>query len=134
MTTTDTAAVRTLTAEVRVLQVGNRQITQSVVKQLDVIRADRIEPFGRISTGAKVEEASGLKSPVEIELVGRHPYSGELVKANVMSTVAPPGYFARLSASATNEEREEYRRRRDEWEALCTRWRRLPLIVLAGLR
>ncbi|HMH59035.1 MAG TPA: hypothetical protein VK537_07625 [Galbitalea sp.] len=45
---TATATVETLTAEVRVLQVGNRQITTSVAKQLDHVGLNQIEPFGRI--------------------------------------------------------------------------------------
>lgn len=43
-----TATVETLTAEVRVLMVGNRQITLSVAKQLDFVSPANIEPFGRI--------------------------------------------------------------------------------------
>ena len=49
MTTTTngtTATVQTLTAEVRVLMVGNRQITLSVVKQLDRVRYEELEPTG----------------------------------------------------------------------------------------
>ena len=45
---TQTATVETLTAEVRVLMVGSRQITLSVAKQLDVIPLSRLKPFGRI--------------------------------------------------------------------------------------
>lgn len=44
----NTATVETLTAEVRVLMVGNRQITLSVARQLDEISLDQIEPFGRV--------------------------------------------------------------------------------------
>lgn len=46
-----TATVETLTAEVRVLQVGNRQITLSVARQLDHIPLPRLEVFGRIKLG-----------------------------------------------------------------------------------
>ena len=49
MTATTTATVETLTAEVHVLKVGNRQITLSVAKQLDVIPLVHLTPFGRIS-------------------------------------------------------------------------------------
>jgi hypothetical protein len=44
---TDTT-VRTLTAEVRVLMVGSRQVTLSVYAQLDTIDADQITPIGRV--------------------------------------------------------------------------------------
>ena len=52
MTTTNgssTATVETLTAEVRVLMVGNRQITLSVAKQLDEVPIAEIEVFGASS-------------------------------------------------------------------------------------
>ena len=43
-----TATVETLTAEVRVLKVGNRQITLSVAKQLDRCQLGELEPMGRV--------------------------------------------------------------------------------------
>lgn len=43
-----TAMVETLTAEVRVVMVGNRQITQSVAKQLDRVGLDELSIFGRV--------------------------------------------------------------------------------------
>lgn len=46
---TDTATVETLTAEVRVLMVGNRQVTLSVYRQLDKVDLMEIEPFGRVN-------------------------------------------------------------------------------------
>lgn len=46
---TDTATVETLTAEVRVLMVGNRQVTLSVYRQLDEVDLMEIEPFGRVN-------------------------------------------------------------------------------------
>lgn len=42
------ATVETLTAEVRTLMVGNRQITLSVYRQLDREPYELIEPFGRV--------------------------------------------------------------------------------------
>lgn len=46
-----TATVETLTASVNVLQYGNRQITLSVAKQLDVVSPYSIEPMGRVRLG-----------------------------------------------------------------------------------
>ena len=46
--TTTTARVEVLTAEVRVLMVGSRQITLSVFRQLDRVDSALIEPFGRV--------------------------------------------------------------------------------------
>ena len=47
--TSTTAEVQVLTAEVRVLMVGSRQVTLSVYRQLDPVAASDIEPFGRVS-------------------------------------------------------------------------------------
>jgi hypothetical protein len=44
----DTATVETLTAEVRVLMVGSRQVTLSVAKQLDVRLLSDVTVFGRV--------------------------------------------------------------------------------------
>ncbi len=74
-----TATVETLSAEVRVLMVGNRQITLSVYRQLDHRPADQIEMFGRV-------RADKNPSPT-IELVGRAP-DGSLVA----STIQPPNW------------------------------------------
>jgi hypothetical protein len=54
---TSTATISSLTAEVRVLTIGNKQVTLSVAKQLDVLRPEYgdstsdISPFGRIPDG-----------------------------------------------------------------------------------
>jgi hypothetical protein len=42
------ATVEVLTAEVRVLMVGSRQVTLSVYNQLDRVEPDDIDPFGRV--------------------------------------------------------------------------------------
>jgi hypothetical protein len=51
MTTASTTAARVevLTAEVRVLMVGSRQVTMSVYNQLDQVKPGEIEPFGRVA-------------------------------------------------------------------------------------
>ncbi len=61
-----TAEVVTLEASVRVLQVGNRQITQSVVRQLDFCPPWELEPMGRV----KLKDGMAA--------IGRHVDSGEL--------------------------------------------------------
>lgn len=48
MSEISTATVETLTAEVRVLMVGSRQITLSVAKQLDWVDYALLEVFGRV--------------------------------------------------------------------------------------
>jgi hypothetical protein len=71
-----TATVETLTAQVQVLQVGSRQITLSVVKQLDRARYEDIEPMGRVRSSRKDTPHHGECS---IEVVGRHRDTGVLV-------------------------------------------------------
>ena len=44
-----TATVEVLTAEVRVLMVGSRQVTMGVYRQLDWAEAGDLEPFGRVA-------------------------------------------------------------------------------------
>lgn len=48
---TDTATVQTLTAEVRTLMVGKRQVTLSVAKQLDTVPLLELDIMGRIHLG-----------------------------------------------------------------------------------
>lgn len=72
---TETATVETLTAEVRVLMVGNRQITLSVFHQLDRCPAEDVKPFGRVRV------TKDLPRDV-VEIVGAAP-DGNLVRANV---------------------------------------------------
>jgi hypothetical protein len=49
MTAATTARVEVLTAEVRVLMVGSRQVTLSVYAQLDQVDHGEVEPFGRVA-------------------------------------------------------------------------------------
>ena len=48
MNTTTSATIETLTAQVRTLVVGSRQITLSVAKQLDVVELSQLRVFGRV--------------------------------------------------------------------------------------
>jgi hypothetical protein len=70
--TATTATVELLTAEVRVLQVGSRQVTRSVFRQLDCVPAGEIEPFGRVSDSG---------NPDVIEVAGSH--RGVLARSSV---------------------------------------------------
>ena len=74
MTITTTATVQTLAAEVRVLQVGSRQVTMSVFKQLDFKPLDAVDIFGRVSVPAKPDDNEG------VHLVGRLRDGGDLVR------------------------------------------------------
>lgn len=118
-TGTQTATVETLTAEVRVLMVGSRQVTLSVYRQLDeftVFDDDwcMFRPFGRVSTGL-VKRIGALAYEATLELVGVDPESGVLARFTVLDG-------------------DEYEGTGDEGRRVIRTWRKLPLIVLAGLR
>jgi hypothetical protein len=68
------ATVKTLTAEVRVLMVGNRQVTLSVYRQLDEVDDTELEPFGRVNDS----------KDRCIWVVGRSRTTGELVRAKAV--------------------------------------------------
>jgi hypothetical protein len=65
-----TATVEVLTAEVRVLMVGSRQITRSVYRQLDWHDPRDMEVFGRVNEGD-----SG-----DVEIIGKLRSDGSLVR------------------------------------------------------
>lgn len=77
---TDTATVETLTAEVRVLMVGNRQITLSVARQLDTVKLSDLEPFGRVR----------LDKDRENYVIGRSKETGALVVAKYQPRTTAP--------------------------------------------
>ena len=71
--------VEVQTAEVRVLQVGRRQVTLSMVRQLDWANPADVEPFGRVRTGDKPPGrpevidsmwTSQVKSAAPVEIIG----------------------------------------------------------------
>jgi hypothetical protein len=160
MTASKTATVETLTAEVRVLMVGSRQVTMSVYNQLDQVTPAEIEPFGRVAP----KTATGGW----VHVIGRHTDSGVLVRAFLPGAPGDPSagerYIAnlrvKLDEARARARAHEARRvvgsnlekskvlwqdlveRRTaeiaEWEdglsAMSAKWCALPLIVLAGLR
>jgi len=73
------ATVKVLTAEVRILQVGSRQVTLSVYRQLDWANSDEIEPFGRV----RDREDQKHKTPGEVFVVGVGQ-DGSLVRASLL--------------------------------------------------
>jgi hypothetical protein len=123
-----TATVETLTAKVRVLMVGSRQVTLSVYKQLDFITPYDIEPFGRVHSG-EMRGSGVYKSPLWLELVGRDPH-GNLVKSCIADDheADHPPIIYRADCYELHEHRLA------QWPALRSQLLALPLIVLAGLR
>ena len=137
--TTTAARVEVLTAEVRVLMVGSRQVTLSVYSQLDGVAFNAIEPFGRV----RPRDTSSR----EIRVVGRDE-AGNLVRSwlpeviawpkNDDGTLQPEWAGNYLWIRDWDARRLVFlpRVRGRESEAVETvlAWRELPLIVLAGLR
>jgi hypothetical protein len=65
-----------LTAEVRVLVIGKRQVTGGMYKQLDWVAPDLIKPFGRVHSSLYATPAA------HFEVVGRHCETGCLVRSD----------------------------------------------------
>lgn len=122
-----TARVEVLTAEVRTLVVGSRQVTMSVYSQLDRVSPDQIRAFGRVRPGRAFE-------PSWLYLIGADA-AGNLVRSSLRegrSVAELRGLAARRrellkKESPEGEAFEAIARMKEEFEAL-------PLIVLAGLR
>lgn len=139
MPTDATATVELLSAEVRVLMVGNRQVTLSVYRQLDVVKVEAIEPFGRVRSGEKWIDGYGDEVP-HIGVVGRvrdgYRGAGALARARV-ATQRQYGLQIRPARCSKDEWAAHMAAdaARDSERAATVRlWRDLPLIVLAGLR
>lgn len=156
MTTHDahTGTVETLTAEVRTLVIGNRQVTLSVLGQLDIVHPCAIEPLGRVRP---------RNSDGEIHTIGRIPAFISTVTGKPIGIDGPrpPGTLVR-SWLLTRAEWERGDRKAPCWGShseidptvcMChaefygydpeatadgvarvEQWERLPLLVLAGLR
>lgn len=88
------ATVKTLTAEVRVLMVGSRQVTLSVYGQLDQVDYAEIEPFGRVNPRGEDDYLC---------IVGRSKRDGTLVRSRVP-------YSSDALAAATGFDVDEYER------------------------
>jgi hypothetical protein len=71
---TESASVAGLSAEVRILHVGNGQITPSMYRQLDEVNLERFEAFGRVKDN-KLKSGEGV-----LKLVGRDTKTGALVR------------------------------------------------------
>jgi len=137
--TVTTATIETLTAEVRVLMVGSRQVTLSVAKQLDRTSffedgPGAITPFGRVKTGAKAtlerlkpEKArlSGSYYDDDFETYKAEPYLEVIGRSNRERDCGALVIFE-VARSKDADQAED--------KAALAEWAKLPLIVLAGLR
>jgi hypothetical protein len=103
----DAPHVEHLTAEIRVLAIGKRQVTGGMYKQLDSVAPDLIEPFGRVRSTVYATPAA------HFEIVGRHRETGSLVRSAVSVDPDWSGSFRSPGLSKVPPE-----------------WRDLPLIIL----
>ena len=113
-----TAEVQVLTAEVRVLMVGSRQVTLSVYRQLDWMLPEEITPFGRVRDDQTLKadnRATGTLKHV-ISVIGTDE-NGNLVRSSGNSRGVRVGHDNQLTS-----------------DDLVLDWFDLPLIVLAGLK
>jgi hypothetical protein len=121
---TTTATVELLTAEVRVLMVGSRQVTLSVYRQLDQVMPGRIQPFGRVHDNRSSDRDT-------IEVVGANDVHA-LCRSHIYFDdydfqFASPEYRYRLEVARNKNMAARLK-------TIYETWRELPLIVLAGLR
>lgn len=122
------AHVQVLTAEVRTLMVGSRQITMSVYNQLDEIAHDEMEPFGRVSPRDAAE--------CQRWVVGRETADSDHPGALARCWVPTIACLTFADTSRHEDHLVEVRGdcRPDVLLKVSLEWGRLPLIVLAGLR
>lgn len=114
MSNSTTATVETLTAEVRVLMVGSRQVTLSVFGQLDEVEFEQIEPFGRVRPK---NDNDGY-----IWLVGCDQGSGALVRARIPvseNAMARAAGFSGLEYDRLAREADAADRDAKRYEADC---------------
>lgn len=137
--TEQSARVDVLTAEVRTLMVGNRQVTLSVYRQLDLVEPYEIEPFGRVRDSKDDVTRRLIESFVHssndpygrdgVHVVGRDVDTGALVRSSVWDRRVRPGAPAYPSHYPFDWLKEWI-----ECDPHHGPWSGLPLIVLAGLR
>jgi hypothetical protein len=114
MSTTTTATIETLTAEVRTLVLGSRQITLSVAKQLDIVDLSQLRIFGRIK-------------------VNITKYKHYVIGADRDGQLALAQYWPLGNYFGTYDVRPNPDALR-AWDALNKAAVESPLIVLAGLK
>lgn len=129
--------VETLTAEVRVLQVGSKLVTLSAARQLDHADPARIKPFGRV----RIDTNPGRM----IEVIGSA--DGTLARSSATANERTcPGYANQGTAYRENvcpdhlSVEDYHEAEQHKWtkyypsRELYEAWLALPLIVLGGLR
>lgn len=138
MNSQEQAIVETLTAEVKTLVVGNRQVTLSVARQLDTFFWDPFVgylgfvPFGRIRTNRRIRFSWGATGEPEMEIIGRNK-DGSLgimlvERSCTGECVRIQRYYREIDREDLTENAVAFSNRFYEYIES------LPLIILAGLR
>ncbi len=123
------AHVQVLTAEVRTLVVGSRQVTMSVYNQLDDVPPQKIEPFGRVRPRT-------VHGPF-IFVVGCDKATGSLVRSHIPQhpeSLNDKGWVPKGPGVWAIYEHWPVGATPQRLVATAAQWSALPLIVLAGLR
>jgi hypothetical protein len=89
----ESASVEVLSAEVRVLHVGNGQLTRAMYRQLDEAAPERFEPFGRVKDNKRRPKNGwrlvGRDGETEVLLVGRDRETGALIRYQDADSAEP---------------------------------------------
>lgn len=130
-----TATVEVLTAQVRVLMVGSRQVTLSVYRQLDWADPREMTPFGRIRD--EVTERS-FRREVDDWGVSRYVQDGGLWAIGCNSTGdLVRSHLPKPPKSVAQARLDRWTLTDDEFAAmtrLWDEWSDLSLVILAGLK
>lgn len=136
-------SVETLTAEIRVIQVGSKPVTLSAARQLDYADPSEIRAFGRVRIEAKpvkgtievIGSADGIlarssASSRKVECPGYRTQPERRAYGLPLATCSHHRHASPVDAQGKRHEWTEYNPSFEIYEA----WEDLPLIVLAGLR
>jgi hypothetical protein len=91
----ESARVEVQCAEVRVFQVGNRQITRFMYRQLDEAAPERFQPLGRVRDKKRIPMEWGKPQAGVLQLVGRDSTTRALVRYDAQ----PPNWYRREGPS-----------------------------------
>lgn len=118
-----TATVEVLTAEVRVLMVGNRQVTLSVYRQLDIVSTGEIEPFGRVRDVKWYDDQDAEAEYIQV--IGKQKPCGMSSDGELVKSIVRGGEGTGVGGWRTAVPYDHQ---------TFAKWSYLPLIVLAGLK
>lgn len=134
-----TAMVEVLTAQVRVLMVGSRQVTLSVFRQLDEVDFEEVIPFGRVRDrnsdsyrdiiGIHIKDGSLVRAPLQ-----RPVYETSYTRTQYLKNINTLHWLSSTAQKEGKEQQEEYREDLVRWDSQAARFSKLPLIILAGLK